>query len=310
MLATAEAYDVLSDSNKRAVYDRYGEEGLKAGGGMPADAGAGPGTQYTQMDSEAARRLFEQLFGGFGGTGGPFGFSSSSSGGGSRGPTQFQFFSAGPGAGSASFATGSNNPFSSSGADPFGSGGMGGMHDFFGPGSSRAPGGASRNLFGGATSGNDMSWEAGDAGMNPFATFGMNGMSGGMDGAADSFFQHSRQQRQRQRPGSSSSSGGWGSPQQQEQQQVQLQLSMEELYSGCTKRLKVTRHVIDAASGKSLPVQVSLPKGVHSFWGSSPAVPADCMSSHVLTSWCPGTFCTAHCPYLDLRSATDSRQTR
>ena len=25
----AEAYDVLTDSNKRAVYDQYGEEGLK-----------------------------------------------------------------------------------------------------------------------------------------------------------------------------------------------------------------------------------------------------------------------------------------
>ena len=29
-LEVAEAYDVLTDSNKRAVYDQYGEEGLKA----------------------------------------------------------------------------------------------------------------------------------------------------------------------------------------------------------------------------------------------------------------------------------------
>eukprot|EP00591_Stephanopyxis_turris_P001226 CAMPEP_0195524076 /NCGR_PEP_ID=MMETSP0794_2-20130614/23725_1 /TAXON_ID=515487 /ORGANISM="Stephanopyxis turris, Strain CCMP 815" /LENGTH=362 /DNA_ID=CAMNT_0040654225 /DNA_START=78 /DNA_END=1166 /DNA_ORIENTATION=+ len=32
----AEAFDVLSDSEKRAVYDRYGEEGLKAGGPPPS----------------------------------------------------------------------------------------------------------------------------------------------------------------------------------------------------------------------------------------------------------------------------------
>lgn len=37
----SEAFEVLSDSNKRAVYDQFGEEGLKGGGGSAPGAGAG-----------------------------------------------------------------------------------------------------------------------------------------------------------------------------------------------------------------------------------------------------------------------------
>eukprot|EP00878_Enallax_costatus_P007704 GHUV01008065.1.p1 GENE.GHUV01008065.1~~GHUV01008065.1.p1 ORF type:complete len:355 (+),score=135.79 GHUV01008065.1:584-1648(+) len=224
---------------------------------MPADADVGHGTQYPQMDSEAARRLFEQLFGGFGGSSGPFGFSNISSGRGTSGPSQFQFFGTGPGGGSAAFSS-SGNPFGSSAGSPFfGMGGMGGSNN-----SSRSAG-PRRGVFSNESPDDDMSWDAGDAGNNPFAAFGMGG---GMNGAADSFFQHSRQQRQRQRPGSSGSSGGWGHPQQQQQQQVQLPLSLEELYKGCIKRLKVTRHMLDAASGKSVPVQELLEIQVKPGW--------------------------------------------
>ncbi|KAJ3122639.1 Type I HSP40 co-chaperone [Physocladia obscura] len=53
------AYEVLSDSQKREVYDRYGEEGLEGAAGGPG--GMNPGD------------LFSQLFGG-GGGGDPFGF--------------------------------------------------------------------------------------------------------------------------------------------------------------------------------------------------------------------------------------------
>ncbi|KAJ2722200.1 Type I HSP40 co-chaperone [Coemansia sp. Benny D115] len=59
------AYEVLSDSEKRALYDQYGEQGLSGAGGM---GGANPND------------LFSQFFGG--GMGGMFG-----GGGGRRGPS-------------------------------------------------------------------------------------------------------------------------------------------------------------------------------------------------------------------------------
>ena len=37
----SEAYQVLSDKNKRAVFDQFGEDGLKAGGEEAGAAGAG-----------------------------------------------------------------------------------------------------------------------------------------------------------------------------------------------------------------------------------------------------------------------------
>lgn len=60
----AEAYEVLSDSNKRARYDQFGHEGLR-GAGMH---------DYSRMNVEDISSMFEDIFGGFGGIGEIFGF--------------------------------------------------------------------------------------------------------------------------------------------------------------------------------------------------------------------------------------------
>ncbi|MGA9857556.1 MAG: molecular chaperone DnaJ [Solirubrobacteraceae bacterium] len=60
----AEAYEVLSDADRRATYDRYGHEGLRSGGYSPNFEGFG-----------SVADIFEAFFGG-GGFGGAFGGSA------------------------------------------------------------------------------------------------------------------------------------------------------------------------------------------------------------------------------------------
>src|SRR3954468_10329355 len=55
-----EAYDVLRDANRRAAYDRFGEAGLRGGGG------AG----FHHVDLSEALGIFMRDFGGGGGFGG------------------------------------------------------------------------------------------------------------------------------------------------------------------------------------------------------------------------------------------------
>ncbi|GAA5990779.1 hypothetical protein JCM11641_002035 [Rhodosporidiobolus odoratus] len=180
----SEAFEVLSDTDKRSIYDQYGEDGLKGG-----FSGTGSGGQGAGMGGG---------FNPFAGAGGAGGFPGGST---------FSFSSGGPGGFTPSDP---NDIFSSLFGNLGGMGGMGGMPSM-GAGSSRR----------------------GGAGGNPFA--GMGGMPGGGGGFPGGFGMDIDSDEDM-------NGGGAGKrPPPPPEITKPLPISLEDLYKGCTKKLKVTK---------------------------------------------------------------------
>lgn len=205
----SEAFEVLSDKNKRTIYDQVGEEGLKGGGPAP---GAG-----------------------FPGFAGGSGFSNSS---GFPGGSTFTFTSGPGGASTGGFAPTDPHKmferfFSQFGGNlggMSGSGGMGGM-------------GSSPN-FGGM------------GGSPIFGSMGGSSGFGGRSGGGGSYFgMPGGMPSERQSPRHQSSTSTSASAPSETTRP--LKLSLEELYMGTTKHLKVSRRLLGGSTeDKVLEIQV------------------------------------------------------
>ncbi|KAI0749718.1 hypothetical protein C8Q80DRAFT_1163595 [Daedaleopsis nitida] len=193
----SEAFEVLSDKQKRTIYDQFGEEGLKGGGAPPQGAG---------------------------GAGGYPGFSGFPGG-------QSFTFTSGPGGGFGGGGRGGYSP-----TDPnkifeqiFGMGGLGGMGGYPGMGGGYGRGSRSRmgSMF--DDEDDDMS-----------GSFFGGGMPGGMP-----------RSRSGPQPSSPTSS-------QPSEVTKPLKVSLEDLYSGTTKHLKVGRRLLNGGTeDKVLEINIS-----------------------------------------------------
>ncbi|KAF8525953.1 hypothetical protein BU17DRAFT_83457 [Hysterangium stoloniferum] len=190
----SEAFEVLTDGNKRAVYDQFGEEGLK-GGGLPPGAGAGAG---------------------------PGGF---------------------PGGGFGGFPAGNTFTFSSTGGP-----GLGGHGRGFSPSDPQAIFEQFFRGFGGNMGGMQGATYNQDDDMTGFSN--IFGMPGGIPGRVP------RRSTSSFRPASPDMGRQPNGPAPAEVTRP-LKVSLEDLYTGTTKRLKVSRRLMSGRTeDKVLEIEV------------------------------------------------------
>lgn len=208
-----EAFDILSDAQKKKIYDSYGEEAVK--GGIPADDTNGPqfhfqssmpsGCRPNSGNFRFSQNNAEDIFRAFFGTSDPF-----------QADVGDEFFSP---SGSHSSSSGGG----SGGGGGFGTG-IGGAFPFMMPGGG-IPGGF-----------------AGGMGGAPGGAFGRTTSMGGGHGFPSSNYRHSM-------PSASSSSSQVQPERKADPVHYPLKVTLEDLFTGKIKKVRISKKTMDKTTG-------------------------------------------------------------